>query len=90
MMACSFNPGRSLKNMVWKNRVMSDSCEPVDCSPPGPSVGILQARTLEWVAMSFFQGIPVNQGSNWGLPHCRRILYHLSHQGSPVVFLNIY
>ena len=24
-----------------------------------------------------------NQGSNQGLPHCRRILYHLSHKGSP-------
>ena len=29
-------------------------CDPTDCSPSGPSVhGILQARTLEWVAMSF-------------------------------------
>ena len=29
-------------------------CDPVDGSPPGSSVhGILQARTLEWVAMSF-------------------------------------
>jgi len=29
-------------------------CNPIDCSPPGPSIhGILQARTLEWVAMSF-------------------------------------
>ena len=29
-------------------------CNPVDCSPPGPSVhGILQARTLEWVVISF-------------------------------------
>ena len=27
---------------------------PMDCSPPGPSIhGILQARTLEWVAISF-------------------------------------
>ena len=27
-------------------------CDPRDCSPPGSSVhGILQARTLEWVAM---------------------------------------
>ena len=27
-------------------------CDPMDCSPPGSSVhGILQARTLEWVAM---------------------------------------
>ena len=28
--------------------------DPVDCSPPGSSaLGILQARILEWVAMSF-------------------------------------
>ena len=30
-------------------------CEPIDGSPPGsPVPGILQARTLEWVALSFF------------------------------------
>ena len=30
--------------------------DPIDCSPPGPSVhAILQARTLEWVAISFFK-----------------------------------
>ena len=29
-------------------------CNPIDCSPPGsPIPGILQARTLEWVAISF-------------------------------------
>ena len=29
-------------------------CDPVDGSPPGsPVPGILQARTLEWVAISF-------------------------------------
>ena len=29
-------------------------CDPTDSSPPGfPTPGILQARTLEWVAMSF-------------------------------------
>ena len=31
-------------------------CDPIDGSPPGPPrpvPGILQARTLEWVAMSF-------------------------------------
>ena len=28
-------------------------CDPMDCSPPGSSVhGILQARILEWVAIS--------------------------------------
>ena len=32
-------------------------CDPMDCSPPGSSVhGILQARTLEWVAISSFRG----------------------------------
>ena len=29
-------------------------CDPIDGSPPGSSVpGILQARTLEWVVISF-------------------------------------
>ena len=33
---------------------MSDSCDPMDCSLPGSSVhGILQAKILEWVAISF-------------------------------------
>ena len=32
-------------------------CDPMDCSPPGSSVhGILQARVLEWVAISFSRG----------------------------------
>ena len=39
---------------------------------------ILQARILAWVAVPFS-----TQGSNPGLPHCRRILYQLCHQGSP-------
>ena len=30
-------------------------CDPIDGSPPGSTVpGILQARTLVWVAISFF------------------------------------
>ena len=32
-------------------------CDPMDCSPPGFSFhGILQARILEWVAISFCRG----------------------------------
>ena len=32
-------------------------CNPMDCSPPDSSVcGILQARILEWVAISFSRG----------------------------------
>ena len=42
-----------------------------------------QARILEWVAISFSRGS--SQPRDWtpGLLHCRQILYHLSHQGSP-------
>ena len=34
-------------------------------------------------SLSILQGIFPNQGLNPGLPHCRRILYQLSHKGSP-------
>ena len=37
-----------------------------------------------WVGChSLLQGILATRGSNPGLLHCRKILYHLSHQGSP-------
>jgi len=37
-----------------------------------------------WVgSCSLLQGIFPTQGSNPGLPHCRQILYQLSHKGSP-------
>ena len=33
---------------------VTQSLQPVDCSPPGSSLhGILQARILEWAAISF-------------------------------------
>jgi len=43
---------------------------------------LTQAKVLEWVAFSLFQGIFPTQGLNPSLPHCRRILYQLSHKGS--------
>ena len=41
-------------------------CNPIDGSPPGSLVpGILQARTLEWVAISFSNlGIPLYKGGS--------------------------
>ena len=33
---------------------------------------------------SLLQGIFLTQGLNLGFPHCRQILYHLSHQESPI------
>ena len=54
-------------------------CDPMNCNLPGSSVHrISQARVLEWVDIPF-----LTQGLNLGLLHCRKIVDHLSHQGSP-------
>ena len=39
-------------------------------------------------SLSLLQRIFPTQGSNPGLPHCRRILYQLSHKGSPIKKIN--
>ena len=55
----------------------------MDYSPPGFSVhGILQARILEWIAISFSRGTS-QQESNPGFLHGRQILYHLSYREVP-------
>ena len=60
-------------------------CDPMDCSPPGSSVhGILQARTLEWVAISISRGSSQPRDPTQVSCIGRQILYHLSHQGSPI------
>ena len=59
-------------------------CDPVDCSPPGSSVhgdSPGENTGVGWHAR--LQGIFPTQGLNQGLPHCKWILYRLSHQGSP-------
>ena len=40
-------------------------------------------QSTEVGSLSLHQGIFPTQGSNPGLQHCRRILYQLSHKGSP-------
>ena len=41
-------------------------CDPMDCSLPGSSVlGILQARILEWVAISFSRGSSLPRDWTW-------------------------
>ena len=60
-------------------------CDPMDCIVHG----ILQARTLEWVAFSFSRGSFPTQGSNPGLLYCRQILYQLSHKGSPRILQSV-
>ena len=60
--------------------VVFNSLDPMECSPPGSSVqGILRKQ----VAIPFSRRIFLTHRSNPSLLHCRQILYHLSHYGSP-------
>ena len=58
-------------------------CDPMDYSPPSSS-GHRDSPSkntgVGWHAL--LQGIFPTQALNLGLPHCRQILYHLSHQRS--------
>ena len=59
-------------------------CDPMDCSPLGSSVhGDSPGKNTGVGCHVLLQGIFPTKGLNPGLPHCRQILYHLSHQGSP-------
>ena len=56
-------------------------CNLMDCSPPGSSVhGDSPGNNTGVHCHALFQGIFPTQGLNLGLPHCRQILYHLSHR----------
>ena len=63
-------------------------CNPMDCSSPGSSVhGILQARILEWVAISFSRGSSwPRYGTHTPWVSCigRCILYHNASWESPL------
>ena len=59
-------------------------CDPMNYSLPGSSAqGNSPPKNIGVGCHALLQGIFQTQESNPGLPHCRRILYHLSHQGSP-------
>jgi len=55
-----YSSPRNIRAIVWAAAAAKSLqscpilCNPIDGSPPGsPVPGILQARTLEWVAISF-------------------------------------
>ena len=51
---------------LLNHSVVSDSCNPMVCSPPGSSVhGIFQARILEWVAMPSARGSSPPRDWTW-------------------------
>ena len=67
-------------------------CDSMDYSPSSSLVhGNSPGKNTEVGSHFLFQGIILKQGSHPGLPHCRQILYHLSHQGSLIyIYVHIY
>ena len=64
--------------------VMSDSEIPWTVTHQAPLSLEFPGKNTGVGSHSLLQGIFPTQGSNLGLLHCRQILYHLSHQGSPI------
>ena len=69
------------RNLKWSESclVVSDSLQPHGLYSPWNSPG----QNTGVGSLSLLQGIFPTQGLNPGLPHCRQILYQLSHKGSP-------
>ena len=64
---------------------VTQSC-PTLCDPTDYIVhGILQARILEWVAVPFSRASTQPRVRTQVCPHCRQILYQLSHKGKPKI-----
>ena len=85
------NCGRCLLNKICNESesrsVVSDSLRPHGLyslwNSPGQNTGVGR--------LSLLQGIFATKGQNPGLPHCRQILYQLSHKGSPnLLFIQTY
>ena len=64
-----------MSDPVWPRRRYSPQ------NSPGQNTGV--------GSLSLLQGVFSTQGSSPGLPHCRQILYQLSHQGSPRTLVRV-
>ena len=78
---------RYSKYTWWNLYLVTQSCltlcNPMNCSLPGSSVhGDSPGKNTGVGCHALFQGIFPTQGLNPGLPHCRGMLYWLSHKGS--------
>ena len=81
-------PG-NLPNPGIEPRSTTKQADSLLSEPPG------KAKSTRVGSLSLIQGIFLTQELNWGLLHCRWILYQLSYQGSPfsvipIIKKNIY
>ena len=70
-------PPGDLSNPGIKPRSPTLPADSLPAEPPGKpkNTGVGSLSLLQWIFPT--------QESNWGLLHCRQILYQLNHQGSP-------
>ena len=76
---------RDLPNPGVKPRSPTPQANSLPTEPPG------KPKNAGIGSLSLLQRIFPTQELNWGLLHCRQILYQLSYQGSPVlIYVNAY
>ena len=67
--------------------VMSYSCDPMDCTPPGFSLWDCPGKSTGVGCHFLLKGIFSTRESNWGLLHWQADSLPLSHLGSPWWFM---
>ena len=67
---------RSLLQGIYPTQVSRIAGRSLPAEPPG------KHKNTGLGSLTLLQGMFLTQESNWGLPHCRQILYQLSYQGS--------
>ena len=81
-----------VQSLVWEDPLEEGMATPPVFLPgesprteePGRLQSMEFSRPENWSGQPFpSPGVFPSQGSHLGLPHCRQILYPLSHQGSP-------
>ena len=78
-----FSPSKPFCYAMLSRSIVSDSLQPHGLYPTRLLCPWEFSRQNTGVGChALLQGIFPTQGSNPGLPHCRQILYHLSHQGN--------
>ena len=78
------NQSYYLRTEVKVAQLYPTLCNPMDYYSPWNSPG----QSTSMGSVSLLQGIFPTQGLNRDLPHCRRILYPLSHKGKLYFFLS--
>ena len=79
----AFPFSRALPNPGIEPRVPTLQVDSLPAKPQGKpkNTGMGSLSLLQWIFLT--------QESNWGLLHCRQILYQLSSQGSPLEVLSL-